>query len=754
MKKKKDTNDRKDLFASIAKKTGGSLFSDGGNVKYTIDTGSLALNYICSGKFINGGIAGGKITEIYGPESSAKSLVSYSLLGSCQRMSGIPIYLDCEFAGNADFAEKCGHLNPDELFTYHPETYERIEKKIISSVKEVRENFGPDVPILIVWDSIGVTMTERECAEIDLPENASKTAIKEAGGNERPGERAKAAGKAFRKLNPFLDEHNATLVVINQTRANIGVMYGECFSYNTKVMLSDGSFEKIGKIVNQKIPLDVMSLNLNTGKVESKKIIGWHNNGHLNENEKFIKIRFRRNFSNTDGCFICTPNHMIIKNGKEIAANELKQGDMISVNQPYYLNEDQKQVVYGSLLGDGNLRCRTYGNTTLRICHGINQKEYCQWKESIFNNIFGSHSEDENRYYFETKPILELTEFKDYKIGKKPRLSYQILDEISSNLNELGLAIWYMDDGTYGGHHEKWGSGKSSIYCIKYKDKEKMLPFFHKYDLHPTITDKAFVFNAVDTLKLHQLICRFVPPSMSYKIHPKFRDLFDYEIKIDSPVYKSVENEIVSIVNNYHSTLRSKNKFDLTIEDNSTYCVGGAFVHNSDVTAGGGRALKYYASCRLAFASSKQIKDEKKDIVIGVNLLMRNKKNRHFPPHRNTKGVQLYFDQGINPLGGMLSILIGAGRIEASGKGTYKVMEPWADGQDYTFKASMERNDVPMDLLLKYPKIIDANDADEVREYLQVYDTAISINNSDNLTEISTNEEALLEEVLDAEGDD
>jgi hypothetical protein len=57
MAKKKETNNRKSLFAAIADKTGGALFSDGGNVKYTIDTGSLALNYICSGKFIGGGIA-------------------------------------------------------------------------------------------------------------------------------------------------------------------------------------------------------------------------------------------------------------------------------------------------------------------------------------------------------------------------------------------------------------------------------------------------------------------------------------------------------------------------------------------------------------------------------------------------------------------------------------------------------------------------------------------------------------------------
>ena len=401
MAKKKTIDDRKSKFAAIAAKTGGALFSDGGAIKYLIDTGSLALNYMVSGKFIGGGIAGGKITEIFGPESSAKSLVSYSLLGSVQRIGGIPVYLDCEFAGNADFAEKCGHLNPEELFTYYPETYERVSAKVISSINEIRETFGPDVPILIVWDSIGVTMTERELKEIELPEKASKAAIKAAGGNEKPGERAKAAGKILRKLNPFLDANNATLVVINQTRANIGVMYGE-----------------------------------------------------------------------------------------------------------------------------------------------------------------------------------------------------------------------------------------------------------------------------------------------------------------------------------------------------------------KDVTAGGGRALRYYASCRLAFASSKKIKDEKKDIVVGVNLIMRNRKNRHFPPHRETKGVQLYFDQGINPLGGMLSILIGAGRIESCGKAMYKVLEPWADGKDFTFKGSVEKNDVPMELLLECPKIVDARNAEEIKEYMAVYASAVDISNLDTLKEEATNEEELLDEILEAEGDE
>lgn len=230
MAKKKATKQtdsvKDDFFSKIAKSTGGNTLDVAGIVPYFINTGNLALNFICSGKFIGGGIPGGRITEVYGPPQTSKSLLGFCCLAACQRMGGIAILLDCERAANAQFAESAGHVKTSELITFEPVSIEQVEAKIIAATKAIREHYGTEKPILFVWDSIGVTPTEREWGEIDLPENPTKAQIKAAGGSERPGERAKASGDLLRKINPFMNENNATLFVINQTRNKIGVLYG------------------------------------------------------------------------------------------------------------------------------------------------------------------------------------------------------------------------------------------------------------------------------------------------------------------------------------------------------------------------------------------------------------------------------------------------------------------------------------------------------------------------------------------------
>src|ERR1019366_9771824 len=97
---------------------------------------------------------------------------------------------------------------------------------------------------------------------------------------EQPGERAKICSRELRKLTPILEETNSTLLVLNQTREKIGVLYG-CFSGRTKVLLADGTWMRIAKIVNQKLPVEVVSVDAATGTVSSKKVVAWHNNGKV-----------------------------------------------------------------------------------------------------------------------------------------------------------------------------------------------------------------------------------------------------------------------------------------------------------------------------------------------------------------------------------------------------------------------------------------------------------------------------------------
>lgn len=222
---KKDKIDCSSL-ADITKEFGGEMLCDTAVSAYCVDSGNLALNYMFSGKFIAGGFPGGRIIEAFGPEASGKSLLGYCFMGGIQRMGGIAIWLDCERSGNAEFAENCGHVDSKKLPTFWPITLEQVEKKITAVVGMIRKKW-PDKPIGLVWDSIGVNPTDREFNEIGLSENPTPAEIKAAGGNERPGERAKVSNAVLRKLNPFLSDNNATLYVINQVRKKIGVMMGD-----------------------------------------------------------------------------------------------------------------------------------------------------------------------------------------------------------------------------------------------------------------------------------------------------------------------------------------------------------------------------------------------------------------------------------------------------------------------------------------------------------------------------------------------
>ena len=130
------------------------------------------------------------------------------------------------------------------------------------------------------------------------------------GKKEQPGERARVCGNELRKIQSVLEQNNVTLLVINQTREKIGVLYG-CHFGKSLVYLADGSTMRIDEIVRDKKEVDVLSYNPQTRAIEPKRVTGWHDNGLLGEGESFLKIKFRRHHRNAFGYLRCTPNHIV-----------------------------------------------------------------------------------------------------------------------------------------------------------------------------------------------------------------------------------------------------------------------------------------------------------------------------------------------------------------------------------------------------------------------------------------------------------
>lgn len=230
-KKKNEELDIDNLFSSIAEKTGGDVLDAMESVKFFFDTGNLSINYSCSGKYIDGGVPGGKIMEFFGPEASGKSLVGSNVLFSCQQQNGWPVLLDCENASNGEFMQRISHLNLKRVFRYTPSSLERAFRQIHVSVKEIREterSMGlEEKPILIVFDSLTVPPCERELKENDLPLDYSAADWKRiVGRQEQPGERARIISAEMRKLQSMVSGQNVTVYIVNQTRDKIGVLYG------------------------------------------------------------------------------------------------------------------------------------------------------------------------------------------------------------------------------------------------------------------------------------------------------------------------------------------------------------------------------------------------------------------------------------------------------------------------------------------------------------------------------------------------
>ena len=222
---------RAKMCAEIAKATGGDILEDLDSVTYYIDTGNLAVNYSCSGKFVTGGIPGGRITEAFGPEASGKSLIGSNVIRGGQMIGAWVQLIDCENSSNADFMRKISHIDTAQVTRHAPSSLERAFRQIHTYVKECREKEKekglPRFPIVVVFDSLTVPPCERELRENNLPMDFSVADWKKiVGRQEQPGERAKIISAEMRKLQSAVVAEDITVYLINQTRDKIGVMYG------------------------------------------------------------------------------------------------------------------------------------------------------------------------------------------------------------------------------------------------------------------------------------------------------------------------------------------------------------------------------------------------------------------------------------------------------------------------------------------------------------------------------------------------
>jgi recombination protein RecA len=169
-------------------------------VDEVIPTGSLALDLALG----VGGIPKGRITEIFGPESSGKTTLGQHIIAEAQKRGGVAAYIDVEHALDPKYAAICG-VKIDDLWVSQPDTGEQA----LEIVEHLVRSNGVDV---IVVDSVAALVPQAE--------------IEGEMGDAHVGLQARLMSQALRKLTAAISRSKTAVIFINQLREKVGIVFG------------------------------------------------------------------------------------------------------------------------------------------------------------------------------------------------------------------------------------------------------------------------------------------------------------------------------------------------------------------------------------------------------------------------------------------------------------------------------------------------------------------------------------------------
>lgn len=603
--------------------------SDSPQVVDVVPSGSIALDYALG----VGGYPRGRVTEIYGPESSGKSTLAQHAVAQAQATGGNVGYIDAENALDPIYAAAIG-VKVEDLVISQPDDGEQ-------GLNIARDMVKSNLFDLVVVDSVAALTPRAEIAG-DI-------------GDASVGAQARMMSQSLRIITHDLKKTNTSIIFINQLREKIGVMFG-CFHYNARVVLADGTTETIGKIVNQKMDVEVLSYDESSGKIVPRRIVDWHDNGKA---ESFLQFEVDKGSKQGVSKFACTANHMIFTPEGERPAGEIREGDMVLGRIPTRnFSDDQWQIVLGSVIGDGSVRCSKY-NTSLRISHGPAQRGYSDWKAHAL-----AIPDPREEFSVSSRSLDEFRSLAGLKrAGAEARtLPTSLVDSIDAR----GVAIWYMDDGSLSGCSEKWGAGKASI-SVKSLDvgsRNALADRVHALGGgRAHVSDRGTMIWSGENARLFfNMVSPFVMDEMSHKL-PTYAKHGEWAVR---PVLDFSDQLIPVVVRRIYEKpqTRSMKKFDITVEGNHNYFVDDVLVHNSPETTPGGRALKFYSSVRLDIRRKETLK--RGTDAFGIESEVKVVKNKVAAPFKTARmkihyGVGISYPDELVTLGADLGVITKAG---------------------------------------------------------------------------------------------
>lgn len=616
-----------------------------------LSTGLVSLDM-----FLDGGLIPGGWYTVAGPEQSAKSTLTMTLVAACvkQNFNGVGAVFDYEGSSDEDYImNMCKNLgiknvdrakifgtqdpqtgqyivngmfryyDPDvgeKFFQYMSMLRRRLPDKVVNekgeafyifdhTVKNKKKLAGQyDAEYLRRQNKLRVPAENTSMQSLTVVDSYPAMLPDQMDDDDPSGAMALQArmfSDGIKKFRGGMRRKMMTILGVNQLRERPAQQHGDpnyepCFIGSTPVHLADGTVDTIRNIVLKKRDVKVLSFDKKTGEVSAKRIIGWKDNGNK-LTEDLVVVQY--NAFDHNGCvkvseFTATKDHKVWTPRGWMKAGDLRANDDIYLNLPRdsYVT-DQQQIIYGALLGDGSFDCAEDSigwNVTFN--HVRYQVPYMMWKAQAldFGDVYDIPNDSNVQRYKPGGEKSGFTTFKHFnpeiaeyaRVLKSNHTKYgkaqiSAAKSVLDKLDLRGLAVWYMDDGHFA-NDRKNGMWVTTISCDRFNAelKAKAIDVIESLTgVRATVHEshgKLFIAGKEDCLQFQAALADYIHPSMSYKL---------YECDAAGGYRWAVRDP--KVVDTLHPTkvvavgapdLKSKytRVYDLTVEDNHTYFVGGS----------------------------------------------------------------------------------------------------------------------------------------------------------------------------------
>lgn len=353
--------------ADIARILAGSIGTndDESTVSQFLDTGYAELNFALSSRF-DGGFAVKRITEIAGPPSAGKTAIATAAMASAQAMGGIAGFADHERSFSLMLAPRLG-LNPDpsKFIFKKPRTFEESVQLLANAAHAIRSNqlIPDEAPIAWVWDSLASMVPQSAL----LDKNGKPRSAEDRNMNDNTA-LARATSAHFPALAQICEENNICLIILNQIRTKLGVMYGDPrttpggespkFYASTRLMLGSKHIKnaKTNEIIGAEVTANVIKNKVSRPFLDATWRFVFNEDGTGRFDVERSTIDF---LERIDAFPKCSRNGYVIWNGVQVHKDTLakkvrEEGLMADLKKLLPGNYEPEVIAAGELLLDGS----------------------------------------------------------------------------------------------------------------------------------------------------------------------------------------------------------------------------------------------------------------------------------------------------------------------------------------------------------------------------------------------------------------